>query len=127
MKSIIFLFMISFFLFSCSLMNKQAKYQEIPDKKPNINSCELASAYIIKEKLDRFFFCDNFVVINAKKEMEGIRAEYEWIRKNYPGYERLAQGLYLCKDMFVDVIKIETKNGVIRNICFNINSFFGKW
>jgi hypothetical protein len=70
--------------------------------------------------------CDDAVVVHATNESEGIRAEYEWIGREYPGFQRGGQGLGDCKTA-VDVIDITTREGEQKKIFFDISSFLGKW
>jgi hypothetical protein len=70
--------------------------------------------------------CDDAVVVHATNESEGVRAEYEWIRRQYPGSRTGSQGLGSCKTA-VDVIDITTREGEKKQIYFDISSFFGKY
>jgi hypothetical protein len=66
-------------------------------------------------------------IIKEKNETKGIKAEYEWLRKNYPGYEAKKQALIVQKKTPYDVITIVTENGEEKSIYFDISNFYGKY
>jgi len=67
------------------------------------------------------------IIIKEKNETKGIKAEYEWLRKNYPGYEAKKQALIVQKKTPYDVITIVTENGEEKSIYFDISNFYGKY
>jgi hypothetical protein len=67
------------------------------------------------------------VVINKSNENDGIAAEYDWLKKNYPGYQSLGQGLSFKDKKAFDVIKIKTTDGMVKSVYFDISKFFGKF
>jgi hypothetical protein len=69
---------------------------------------------------------DAVVIRGAKNESEGVKAEYEWIAREYPGSTRAGQGMGNCKTI-MDVVDITTSDGSKKRIYFDISSFFGKW
>ena len=71
--------------------------------------------------------CDNPIVINAKNEDEGIKAEYAWIREHYPGAQRGGQGLAQCNGKPADRIDFTDANGNKVALYFDISGWFGKF
>lgn len=70
--------------------------------------------------------CDDaVVVVGAANEREGVKAEYEWIARKYPGFKRGGQGMGNCK-FIADVIDITTASGEAKRVYFNISGFYGK-
>ncbi len=70
--------------------------------------------------------CDDIIIIQANNHLFGVEAEYEWLRLNYPGYQRIKQALIDCNDKPADVLTIRTKDGQTRDVYFDLSSFFGK-
>jgi hypothetical protein len=70
---------------------------------------------------------DKAIIIDKSNEMDGVAAEYEWLRINYPGYENLGQSLVNNDTKPYDVIKIRTSDGITKSIYFDISKFFGKY
>jgi hypothetical protein len=66
------------------------------------------------------------VILGAKTDFDGVFAEYEWLRKHYPGAVVVQQSLTTCDGAWTDILRIRTANSEIRNIYFNIDDFFGK-
>jgi len=67
------------------------------------------------------------IVIKAKNEMEGVAAEYKWLREQYPGHKVIKQSLSNEGKKHYDIIQIQTKEGEEKSIYFDITNFFGKW
>jgi hypothetical protein len=67
------------------------------------------------------------IFINKNNEMEGIAAEYDWLKKHYPGYKNLGQSLVQNKGKSYDILKIKTAGGQTKSIYFDISKFFGKY
>jgi len=71
--------------------------------------------------------CEHAVVIlGARSSFEGIRAEYDWLNKHYPGAEVLGQALARCGEHWADILSIRTAQGETREVYFDIDDFFGK-
>ncbi|MDD5359610.1 MAG: hypothetical protein PHI79_01360 [Sulfurovaceae bacterium] len=70
---------------------------------------------------------ENAIVIEAKNEMEGVRAEYVWLAKHYPGYKTNKQSLLQNNGKYYDLLNITTADGKQKDFYFDINSFFGKF
>ncbi len=120
----VFIVFIVFLFFSCSGLKTKT---ELKGKRICKEFRPYAVASFSDENVGIFPFCDRFVVIKAKKEREGINAEYKWISENFPGYKRLKQTLAICDEYLIDLIVIKLPNGDLKNMCFDISSFFGKW
>jgi len=72
--------------------------------------------------------CEDAVIVKgAKNETEGVKAEYEWIAREYPGYQRGSQSLGDCSGTGADVIEITTREGQKLRVYFDISDFFGKY
>ena len=67
------------------------------------------------------------IFIEEKSETKGVHAEYEWIKKNYPGSKVTGQSLGYKDKKPYDVIHIETAAGDKKDIYFDISGFYGKW
>lgn len=67
------------------------------------------------------------IIINKTNEMDGIAAEYDWIKNHYPGYINLGQELVYNKNKPYDIINIKTAEGQTKSIYFDISAFFGKF
>ena len=67
------------------------------------------------------------IVITEKSSGKGIAAEYDWLKKNYPGYKLLSQSLSHHNKKSYDVLSIQTADGARKEIYFDITGFFGKW
>jgi len=76
------------------------------------------------------------VKVHAHTHMLGVAAEYEWIRRKYPGSKTLRQALttldlitgkskYKDDQIHFDVITIRLPDGREKEIYFDVSSFFG--
>jgi hypothetical protein len=78
---------------------------------------------------DRFrggFSIENAIVIRVEKEQAGVEEEYKWLAINYPGYSMIRKTHTSRGGKHYDLVKIRTKNGQLKEIYFDITSFFGK-
>jgi hypothetical protein len=66
------------------------------------------------------------IVIDKKNETEGVAAEYQWIRENYPDYSVTGQSLQQNGKKWYDVLHTTNKNEIKRDFYFDITKFFGK-
>jgi hypothetical protein len=66
------------------------------------------------------------VIQNAENAIEGVAAEYAWIKKHRPGWKVEGQMLVNRGNRTYDVIII-SKAGIKREIYFDITDFFGKY
>jgi hypothetical protein len=75
------------------------------------------------------------VKIHAHTHILGVAAEYEWIRRRYPGSETVQQALttldliagkkkYKTSQIHFDIITIELPNGRKKEIFFDISNFY---
>jgi hypothetical protein len=64
------------------------------------------------------------VVKGAPTGLLGIRAEYDWLRQNYPGYKRKSQALLRSGAKSYDVIAIEMPNGKELSIYFDVSDIW---
>lgn len=71
--------------------------------------------------------CAQAVVVHARGEMEGVRAEYQWLAAKHPGYERQMQSLSTCNDKPADILKIRTADGRVVEVYFDISEYFGRF
>ncbi len=112
MKKIFVLFIISSWLISCSTtkMTNQTTAQE---KATNLSQND-GSSY------------EKAIVINEQSESVGVRAEYTWLRQNYPGYKPKGQSMSVNGKKFYDIIAILTADGIHKKIYFDITKFYGK-
>ena len=67
------------------------------------------------------------IIKGAKDSTIGIRAEYDWVAKKYPGYQRKGQSLHKVDGKSYDVLEIVTKDGKEVEVYFDITDFFGKF
>jgi hypothetical protein len=67
------------------------------------------------------------IVIREKKEEEGGKAEYSWIKKKYPGSRPHKQSLNFKDKKSYDIIYITTADGNEVAVYFDISNFFGKF
>jgi len=66
------------------------------------------------------------IVVNAPNEELGVKAEYEYIAKNFPGAKVASQSLSSVGDKPFDVLEMVAKDGKKFTLFFDISSFFGK-
>jgi hypothetical protein len=70
--------------------------------------------------------CEKAVVIwGADGELQGVRAEYAWLREYYPGYTLVSQALGMCGEHWADILSIRTASGATLDVYFDIEDFFG--
>jgi hypothetical protein len=110
-KRILFLVM-AIAMASCSPTKNQSS---------NSNSKEVVAS---SEKDGTSF--EKAIVINAKNEMDGVNAEYSWLRNHFPGYKMKSQSLSSKGSKSYDVLHFLTSEGKEMTIYFDITKFFGK-
>lgn len=66
------------------------------------------------------------VIIKGATEATGVKAEYAYLEKHFPGYRTEKQALGEHKGRMYDLIEIRTKEGK-RLVVFDITDFFGKF
>jgi len=68
------------------------------------------------------------VVTQATSEPAGLEEERRWLSAQYPGWKKTSQSLGTTEDgRLFDYVSVETPDGVVHEVCFDITSFFGKW
>jgi hypothetical protein len=70
--------------------------------------------------------CSQNVVVHARSERAGGRAEYAWIAARYPGYQREMQALMQCNGHPADQLRIRTAEGREIDLFFDISEYFGR-
>ncbi len=66
------------------------------------------------------------IIIEETSEKAGVPAEYEWLRKHYPGYKKIKQSLRQYQGRYYDILLIK-HNGKKKTVYFDIDNFFGRW
>jgi hypothetical protein len=69
---------------------------------------------------------DDPVVVNAPNEELGVKAEYAYIAKNFPGAKVVTQSLSEQGGKPFDVLEMVSPDGKKFALFFDISSFFGK-
>jgi len=67
------------------------------------------------------------VILHAKGEDDGVRAEYNWIAIHHPDWKTRGQALLQGKTGIYDQIICVKPNGKTVNVFFEISGFFGKY
>ncbi|RKD90182.1 putative periplasmic lipoprotein [Mangrovibacterium diazotrophicum] len=114
MRKILILLAITLTMASCSTTNKLSNNAPSPEN-TTISSGRDGSSF------------EKAIVITEKSESKGVGAEYEWLRKNYPGYKSQGQSLTYDQKKPYDIIDIITSDGEAKSIYFDISNFFGKF
>jgi hypothetical protein len=72
------------------------------------------------------------IKIDAPIHYLGVAAEYEWMRRRYRGSIKVKQSLRAInvaksgeRVVFFDVLLIQQRNGMTKELYFDISSFFG--
>src|ERR1700683_2596938 len=66
------------------------------------------------------------VLVTARYETVGNRAEYAWIKEHWPGSRRGKQGLITKNNKLYDALTITDTAGQERTLYFDITEYFGK-
>jgi hypothetical protein len=66
------------------------------------------------------------VIIKAPNSFIGIRAEYDWIRKNHPDWNLEKQSALKASGKIYDKMDFQTPDGRSVTLFFDITDFFGK-
>jgi hypothetical protein len=69
---------------------------------------------------------EHAVVIHAKREDEGSKAEYAWIRQYHPGVQVALQSLISADGRVYDCIEVIAADGSRQKYYFDISEYFGK-
>ncbi len=66
------------------------------------------------------------VIIKAPDNVAGIRAEYDWIKKNHPDWQLIKQSVLNTGGKMYDRMDFRTPDGRRATLYFDITDFFGK-
>ena len=66
------------------------------------------------------------VIIKAPDNFTGIRAEYQWIRKNHPDWQLEQQSVVNTGGTIYDKMDFQTPQGEPVSLYFDITDFYGK-
>jgi hypothetical protein len=69
---------------------------------------------------------ENAVIIKAPNELAGVRGEYNWIRKNRPGWQLEKQSMLNKGGKVYDKMDFQTPDGRRVTLYFDITDFVGK-
>lgn len=67
------------------------------------------------------------IVIKGATESTGVAAEYEYLKKHFPGYKMSQQSLIQKEGKAYDVLDFTTADGKKMTVFFDISDFFGKF
>ncbi len=119
MKNGIIILISLFIFYSCSTTTKIAR-------NPNPVIADQVENKTINSGIHDGTSFENAIIMKEKSENEGVKAEYTWLRANYPGYKLKQQGLNFHKEKAYDVLDILTTEGKEKSIYFDISNFYGK-
>ncbi len=103
-----------------SLINSCSTTKKMSDETNNQNNTSVRIAN------DGTSF-EKAIVITEKSESVGVSAEYDWLKKNYPGYKTKGQSLVFQNNKPYDIIQIVTTSGEEKSIYFDISNFYGQF
>lgn len=66
------------------------------------------------------------VIILGADATSGVKAEYQYLQKKFPGYQPGSQSLVEHDKRMYDVLEISTPSGP-KKVYFDITDFFGKF
>ena len=66
------------------------------------------------------------IIIEATTDFQGVKDEYAWLRKNYPGSKTTKQALTMHDKKSFDVLSVVTADGKAIEVYFDISKSFGK-
>lgn len=67
------------------------------------------------------------IILLDKKESDGIAAEYDYLKKTYPGYHFITETMIFENNRPFDKFQIKTADGTDQTIYFDISSYYGKF
>jgi hypothetical protein len=67
------------------------------------------------------------IVVHAPNNIAGVGAEYDYLKKRFPGHRFVSQALANRGGKVYDVMTIVTADGKKRVLHFDITQFFGRW
>jgi hypothetical protein len=69
---------------------------------------------------------ENAVIIKAPNNFIGVRAEYNWIRKNHPNWQLDQQSVLKGSGKVYDKMYFRTPDGQRTILFINVTDFYGK-
>jgi hypothetical protein len=66
------------------------------------------------------------IIVGARHETEGVRAERWWVYSKNPGSRIAMQSVSQRDGKALETIHILTADGASQAICFDVTSFFGR-
>ncbi len=69
---------------------------------------------------------DKAVVVHAAGERAGVHAEYDYLGKHFPGYQKGDQSVLQNKQRVYDLLHFTTADGKKMAIYFDITEYYGK-
>jgi hypothetical protein len=66
------------------------------------------------------------VIVRAPDGAEGVRAEYAWLARHFPGSRPWRQSLRNRGERSYDVVEFHDADGTKRELWFDITAFFGR-
>jgi hypothetical protein len=103
------------FLGACSSSKKTTATKKVP-------SVTITQADVFKGGTS----FENAVIMKVEREGAGVQEEYKWLAENYPGYANIKQSHISRGNRHYDIFRIRAKNGQLKDIYFDITSFYGK-
>jgi hypothetical protein len=70
---------------------------------------------------------ESAIIIHAPDNASGVRAEYDYIKRRYPGYRFVGQALANRSGKVYDIMTFFSADGKKRVLYFDITQFFGRW
>ncbi len=71
---------------------------------------------------------ENAVIIGGVTfDYEGVDAEYQYLRRKFPGHRVLVQKIYSEDGHFFDVLTIRTIKGDEETLYFDISAFYNRY
>lgn len=125
MKKIVFLFFLLSVL-SCSTTKKAD--QLTSNRIPSVSSVHnnVPAKVIVDENHNGTSF-EKAIIIKETNESNGVKAEYNWIRINFPGMKVKGQMCSHKNNKIYDIISFITSEGKEKEIYFDITDFYGKF
>ena len=124
-KSIMKILLLFVIAFCCFFIPAHAQVKAPAPDSVSVNKPDSTAVNSAAVERDGSSF-DKAIIILKKTEGAGEKAEYSWIRKNYPGARTRVQSLNFVKDKPYDIIHINTTDGKEVAVYFDISNFYGK-
>jgi hypothetical protein len=102
MKKFLVLCLLPAFLFACSAQKKATKSVNTNTAVSSTSTSDSTRSTVVHDGSS----FENAIIIDAKGEGDGVNKEYEWLKKNYPGYKMEGQALSYYKNKPYDILSI---------------------